>query len=202
MSLIHLPFCRASWTVRFFLLECLQRFGARLFKLWPPIQFNSQKLAYCPSPIWILVDAALRSLSKSSQGVLDPIQGFSSVLHSKHSHLNRRALAFFSRFGTPRQPYQMGEQTLVQLTLHFPPCMSSLPTHMKCLLALSIYWSYCFSGFKIVRMYVGMALRTEFTPPPICSNDGFHPDSRPLILSWRGWKCTLRSWLGVSGSPR
>lgn len=120
MSLIHLPCCRASWTVRFFLLECLQRFGARLFKLWPPIQFNSQKLAYCPSPIWILVDAALRSLSKSSQGVLDPIQGFSSVLHSKHSHLNRRALAFFFQVWNPQTAIPNGRANLIPIDLTFP----------------------------------------------------------------------------------
>lgn len=122
MSLIHLPCCRASWMVLFFLFECLQRFGTH-FTLQVPNQLDSQKLAFCPSPIRTFVDASNVSLSNSSQGVLVPIQGFSDVLHSNHSHLSRKAMVNFSKFGTPKPPYRTENKPQDQLSLNFPPCM-------------------------------------------------------------------------------
>ncbi len=115
MSFIHLPCCKASCAVWLFLLECLKWFGARLLNLCPPIQLDSQKFAFRPSPITTLVDTANNSLSRSSHGVSVLIQGLFGAFHSYLSHLSRKALANFSRLGTPRPP----QQNLI--TLHLRP---------------------------------------------------------------------------------
>lgn len=119
-SLIQVLLCKASATVRFF-FDFAYSNGAISFARLPWIQPAFLKLVLRTFPMCMVVQAAKRRRSVSSQGVSVEVHGLSGEAHSCHNHLSQRARANFSKSRTPRPPNSFGMQDLVQLTLHFPP---------------------------------------------------------------------------------
>jgi len=60
-------------------------------------------------------------------------------------------------------PYSIGLATIVNATLHFPPVISLLPAHRKCLLILSKSAVSCLGALINVNKYVGIELSTKRT---------------------------------------
>ena len=133
ISRIQLLFCKASATVRHFLLEALNKFGAMSLGRRPCSQPDCQNFVFFPSPMVIVVQAAKRSRSVSSQGISEPTHAFSGETHSCHSQRSRRAREDFSKFRSRRSPISLGRQEHVQLILHFPPVSILSPAHREAL---------------------------------------------------------------------
>jgi hypothetical protein len=80
------------------------------------------------------------SISLSLQGLPNPTQILSFAFHSNQGHLNRSAVANFSRWRIPRPPNNFGQQTISQLTLHLAPVVESFATHTNTLSILLMYF--------------------------------------------------------------
>lgn len=96
-SRIHWSFARASATVRFFLLECLNSKGKDEQRGSLPSQLHVQNLAVLPFPIVTLVAEAKRDLSPWSQGIGKPFQGRRGCVQAIQSQRSRKALPRFLR---------------------------------------------------------------------------------------------------------
>ena len=154
---------RASWTVRFFLLEALKIRGAISFGGLPSSHEEDQKEAFLPSPIVTRVAALKSCLSEASLGVSKPTQGFSGAFHSSQSQRSLRARENLSKSRIPNPPSSLGRQTFCQLTFHFPPLTDSLQSHSIPRQILAIALRKPLSTLIAVRRKIGMEERTYFT---------------------------------------
>lgn len=136
-SEIHVSSARASLTLLFFLLECLNSRGKVTLRGTEPVQEQCQNKASFPFPRVTVVAALKSCLSLSSQGKAVPIQGLSRWVQESQSHQIRRAKLNLCRSCSPRSPISIGEHTVGQLTFHFPPVSSSSCAQRKHLRALS-----------------------------------------------------------------
>ena len=185
-SAIHVLPCSASFTDLFFLRECLNSDGYTVFSAPSPVQGHFQKEAVVPSPRVTDVEALKSARSSSSHGSCMPFHGLCGLVHDSHSHLSRSALEKRCRSNTPRPPLSTGEQTIGQLTLHFPPLISSSCAHRKRRLTLSISSRNFLGARRTARAKVGSAvsmLRTRTRLPAMFSSFPFYPANLALILS-------------------
>lgn len=185
-SLIQVSPARASFTLLFFLRECLKSSGKAILRVAEPVQEQSQKEAVAPSPMVTIVAALKRALLVTSHGSSDPTQGLSGFFHANHSHLRRSARLNRCISWMPRPPLAIGEQTVGKFTLHLPPVSSSSCAHRKRRRVLSTSLKNLFGTLRTEIANVGSGERTQRTStclPAIVMSLPFHPASRALMRS-------------------
>src|SRR5690242_20074018 len=99
------------------------------------------------NPTLIVVQAVKSKRSPSSHGVFVPTHVFSGDTHLCHSHLRRNAQVKRSRSRIPSHSYSLGKYDSVELTLHFPPEIATLPAHKNRFRILSSSSSTSLGGF-------------------------------------------------------
>lgn len=138
MSCTHRPVCSAEATVWCLCFEISKILGARFLGAAPSSQDEYQNFAVKPSPRVILVAAAKRLRSESSQGISIPTQGLNWHFHSCQSQRSLMAEENCERLRIPRPPRWVGRHTLPQLTLHFAPEITLFSAQRKRRLILSM----------------------------------------------------------------
>lgn len=123
-SVTHLSSAKASATDRFFLRVCLNRAGNESQRGAEPNHEDVQNLAVLPSPMVTVVAEANNLLSASSHGTGKSCHGRCGCCHCSHSHLSRRARLNLCMSCSPSPSLSVGEQTLLQPTLHLAPVRS------------------------------------------------------------------------------